>query len=83
MTSSTTDTALMPFDDVLAAYDPALGLEVHAGHGLTFDTVGPIAALPEVRELNIGHFLISEALFVGLGPAIKEMRARMDAARQG
>ena len=63
--------------------DPALGLEVHAGHGLTFDTVGPIAALPEVRELNIGHFLISEALFVGLGPAIKEMRARMDAARQG
>lgn len=60
----------------------ALGLEVHAGHGLTFDTVGPIAALPEVRELNIGHFLISEAVFVGLGPAIREMRARMDAARQ-
>ena len=61
----------------------SLGLEVHAGHGLTFDTVGPIAALPEVRELTIGHFLISEALFVGLGPAIREMRARMDAARQG
>ena len=61
----------------------SLGLEVHAGHGLTFDTVGPIVALPEVRELNIGHFLISEALFVGLGPAIREMRARMDAARAG
>ena len=59
----------------------SLGLEVHAGHGLTFDTVGPIAALPELRELNIGHFLIAEAIFTGLGPAIREMRARMDAAR--
>jgi len=59
----------------------ALGLEVHAGHGLTFDTVGPIAALPEVRELNIGHFLIGEAIFMGLGPAIAEMRTQMDAAR--
>ncbi|HHW33914.1 MAG TPA: pyridoxine 5'-phosphate synthase [Paracoccus solventivorans] len=59
----------------------SLGLEVHAGHGLTYDTVGPIAALPELRELNIGHFLISEAIFTGLGPAIREMRARMDAAR--
>ena len=59
----------------------SLGLEVHAGHGLTFDTVGPIAALPEVRELNIGHFLISEAIFTGLGPAIREMRRRMDLAR--
>ena len=59
----------------------ALGLEVHAGHGLTFDTVAPIAAFPEVRELNIGHFLIGEAVFTGLGPAIAEMRRRMDAAR--
>lgn len=59
----------------------ALGLEVHAGHGLTFDTVAPIAAFPEVRELNIGHFLIAEAIFTGLAPAIAEMRARMDAAR--
>ena len=59
----------------------SLGLEAHAGHGLTYDTVGPIAALPELRELNIGHFLISEAIFTGLGPAIREMRARMDAAR--
>ncbi|MCF3973051.1 pyridoxine 5'-phosphate synthase [Paracoccus salsus] len=58
-----------------------LGLEVHAGHGLTFDTVGPIAALPEVMELNIGHFLISEAVFTGLDDAIREMRRRMDEAR--
>jgi pyridoxine 5-phosphate synthase len=61
----------------------ALGLEVHAGHGLTYDNVAPIAAMPEVRELNIGHFLIGEAIFRGLGPAIEEMRRRMDAAREG
>ncbi|WP_431298372.1 pyridoxine 5'-phosphate synthase [Tabrizicola sp. BL-A-41-H6] len=59
----------------------AVGLEVHAGHGLTYDNVGPIAAIPEVAELNIGHFLIGEAIFRGLGPAIEEMRRRMDAAR--
>lgn len=59
----------------------SLGLEVHAGHGLTYETVAPIAVLPEVRELNIGHFLIAEAIFTGLGPAIDEMRQRMDAAR--
>lgn len=59
----------------------SLGLEVHAGHGLTFDNVGPIAAMPEIRELNIGHFLIGAAVTLGLGPAIAEMRARMDAAR--
>lgn len=64
-----------------AAHAAGLGLEVHAGHGLTFDSVGPIAALPEVMELNIGHFLIGEAIFVGLGPAIRRMRAEMDAAR--
>ncbi len=58
-----------------------LGLEPQAGHGLTFDTVGPVAAIPELTELNIGHFLIGEAVFVGLETAIKEMRARMDAAR--
>ncbi|NKX43017.1 pyridoxine 5'-phosphate synthase [Roseicyclus persicicus] len=58
-----------------------LGLEVHMGHGLTYDTVGPIAALPEVRELNIGHFLIGEAVFVGLSEAIATMRRAMDAAR--
>lgn len=58
-----------------------LGLECHAGHGLSYDTVGPIAAIPEVCELNIGHFLVGEAIFVGLGPAINEMRRLMDAAR--
>ncbi|OSP55189.1 pyridoxine 5'-phosphate synthase [Pseudoruegeria sp. SK021] len=58
-----------------------LGLEVHAGHGLTYDTVQPIAAFPELRELNIGHFLIGEAIFLGLDPAIREMRRLMDVAR--
>ena len=65
----------------MATQAHALGLEVHAGHGLTFDTVGPIAALPEVRELNIGHFLIGEAVFAGLPAAMARMRATMDAAR--
>lgn len=64
-----------------AALAASLGLEVHAGHGLTYETVGPIAAIPEIRELNIGHFLMAEALFIGLGPAIAEMRRLMDAAR--
>jgi pyridoxine 5-phosphate synthase len=58
-----------------------LGLEVHAGHGLSFATVSPFAATQEIRELNIGHFLISESVFMGLGPAIAEMRRLMDAAR--
>ncbi|WP_284262949.1 pyridoxine 5'-phosphate synthase [Roseicyclus amphidinii] len=58
-----------------------LGLEVHMGHGLCYDTVGPVAALPEVAELNIGHFLIGEAVFVGLPRAIARMREAMDAAR--
>ena len=65
----------------MSAFAHALGLEVHAGHGLTYDTVAPVAALPEVRELNIGHFLIGEAIFRGLGPAIAEMRRVMDEAR--
>lgn len=59
----------------------SLGLEVHAGHGLTYETVGPVAAFPQVRELNIGHFLIGEAIFTGLKAAIAEMRRRMDEAR--
>ncbi|WP_095587359.1 pyridoxine 5'-phosphate synthase [Actibacterium ureilyticum] len=58
-----------------------LGLEVHAGHGLTYDTVQPIAAFPEIKELNIGHFIIGEAIFRGLEPAIHEMRRLMDEAR--
>ena len=64
-----------------AALCARLGLECHAGHGLSYGDVGPIAAIPEVRELNIGHFLIGEAIFVGLEPAIREMRRVMDVAR--
>jgi pyridoxine 5-phosphate synthase len=62
----------------LAAHN---GIEPHAGHGLTFENVGPIAAIPQIAELNIGHFLIGEAIFIGLAASIQEMRARMDAAR--
>ena len=58
-----------------------LGLEVHAGHGLDFASAEAIATLPEIAELNIGHFLIGEAVFTGLGPAIKAMRAAMDRGR--
>ena len=64
-----------------AALAHSLGLEVHAGHGLTYENVGPIAAIPELVELNIGHFLIGEAVFTGLEAAIIEMRRRMDEAR--
>ncbi|MGC9418752.1 MAG: pyridoxine 5'-phosphate synthase [Rhodovulum sp.] len=66
----------------MAAYAHGLGLEVHAGHGLTYDTVTPIAEFPELRELNIGHFLIGEAIFRGLDGSIREMRRLMDAARE-
>ncbi|WP_395647395.1 pyridoxine 5'-phosphate synthase [Terricaulis sp.] len=59
----------------------SLGLEVHAGHGIDYDTVAPIAAIPQVAELNIGHFLIGEAIFRGLADAVGEMRRRIDAVR--
>ena len=65
----------------MTAYASSLGLEAHAGHGLTYDCVQPVAAFPELVELNIGHFLIGEAVFRGLGPAIEEMRRLMDEAR--
>ena len=65
-----------------ARFAAELGLEVHAGHGLSYETVSPIAALPEVAELNIGHFLIGESVFLGLGPAIAEMRRLMQNARR-
>ncbi len=65
----------------MSTFAHSLGLEVHAGHGLTYDTVAPVAAFPEVMELNIGHFLVGEAIFRGLGPAIGEMRRIMDEAR--
>jgi len=58
-----------------------LGLECHAGHGLTYANVKPVAAIPNIAELNIGHFLMGEALFVGLEASIKEMRRLMDEAR--
>jgi pyridoxine 5-phosphate synthase len=64
-----------------AAYGASLGLEIHAGHGLTYDNVRPIAAIPQIRELNIGHFLIGEAIFIGLENSIGRMRALMDEAR--
>ncbi|MFT5539762.1 MAG: pyridoxine 5-phosphate synthase [Alphaproteobacteria bacterium] len=59
----------------------SLGLECHAGHGLSFDTVGDIAAIAELAELNIGHFLVGEAIFSGLDSAIQRMRSLMDKAR--
>jgi pyridoxine 5-phosphate synthase len=66
-----------------AALAARLGLEVHAGHGLTFGTVGPVAAIPEVAELNIGHFLVGEGIMTGLGPAVREMKRLMVEARAG
>ncbi len=64
-----------------AKFAHSLGLEVQAGHGLTYENVEPVATIPELRELQIGHFLIGEAVYIGLGPAIEEMRRRIDAAR--
>ena len=64
-----------------AAHAATLGFECHAGHGLSFETVGPVAAIPTVVELNIGHFLVGEAIFGGLDQAIRRMRALMDKAR--
>ncbi|MEA3052093.1 MAG: pyridoxine 5-phosphate synthase [Sphingomonadales bacterium] len=57
------------------------GIEPHAGHGLSFDNVQPVAAIPQLRELNIGHFLIGEAIFTGLGESVARMRGLMDEAR--
>lgn len=64
-----------------ATISDELGLETHAGHGLGFDNVGPIAAIPELHELNIGHFLIGAAITMGLKPAVVAMRDEMDKAR--
>ena len=58
-----------------------IGLAVHAGHGLTTSNVGPVAAIPEIEELNIGHSIVSRAIFVGIAEAVREMRAVMDVAR--
>ena len=64
-----------------AQHGASIGLEVHAGHGLTYGTVSPVAAIPELKELNIGHFLVGEAIFVGLDVSVRKMRALMDEAR--
>lgn len=64
-----------------AAFGASIGLEIHGGHGLTYDTVKPIAEIREIQELNIGHFLIGEAIFVGLEASIRKMRRLMDEAR--
>ena len=65
----------------MAALAANNGIEPHAGHGLTFDNVQPIAAIPHLAELNIGHYLVGEAVFVGLEQAVRQMRELMDAAR--
>ena len=65
-----------------AALGASLGLAVHAGHGLTTDNVGPVAAIPEIEELNIGHHVISRAIFVGLDSAVRDLRAAMDVVRR-
>ena len=64
-----------------AALTATLGLECHAGHGLAYDTVGPVAAIPTIAELNIGHFLVGEAIFIGFEASIRRMRTQMDLAR--
>jgi len=64
-----------------ASYGASIGLAVHAGHGLTTANVGPIAAIPEIEELNIGHWVIGRAIIVGLADAVHELRSAMDAAR--
>jgi pyridoxine 5-phosphate synthase len=64
-----------------AALAAKAGIEPHAGHGLTFDNVAPVAAIPQLAELNIGHFLIGEAIFTGLGASVRKMRELMDSAR--
>jgi pyridoxine 5-phosphate synthase len=64
-----------------ASYGASIGLAVHAGHGLTTANVGPVAAIPEIEELNIGHWVIARAIVVGLENAVRELRSAMDAAR--
>jgi len=65
-----------------AAHGASIGLEIHAGHGLSLDSVGPVAVLPQIAELNIGHAIVAEAVFVGLSQAVRDMRAAMGRARE-
>ena len=67
--------------ETAAAHAAKIGLECHAGHGLGYDTVKPVAAIASVAELNIGHFLVGEAIFVGFEESIRRMRQLMDEAR--
>ena len=67
--------------EVAAAHGAALGLAVHAGHGLTAANVGPVAAIPDIEELNIGHWVVAQAVFGGLERTVRDLRAAMDAAR--
>ena len=82
---ATGDDLVREYDRIKTAAKHAheIGLECHAGHGLTFETVEPIAAIPTIAELNIGHFLVGEAIFVGFDVSIKQMRVLMNLARQG
>ena len=64
-----------------AAYGAKIGLEIHAGHGLDYETARRVSTLPQISELNIGHFLIGEAVFVGLSETIRTMRAAMNEGR--
>jgi pyridoxine 5-phosphate synthase len=64
-----------------ATHARAAGLAVHAGHGLDYENVGPVAAIPEIEELNIGHSIVSRSVFVGMEAAVAEMRALVDRAR--
>ena len=69
-------------DGAAATLAASLGLAVHAGHGLSVENVGPVAAIPEIEELNIGHAIVGRAIFVGLDAAVREVRAAMDEARE-
>jgi pyridoxine 5-phosphate synthase len=75
------DAAVLRALEEAARHGKAIGLAVHAGHGLTTRNVGPVAAIPEIEELNIGHSIVSRAVFVGIAEAVREMRAVMDVAR--
>jgi pyridoxine 5-phosphate synthase len=66
-----------------ARFGSRIGLTVHAGHGLHYQNVQPVAAIPEIVELNIGHAIVARAIVDGIGPAVREMKALMDAARRG
>jgi len=75
------DPATLTALQVSARHAASIGLAAHAGHGLTTQNVGPVAAIPEIEELNIGHWVVSRAVFIGIGDAVRELRVAMDAAR--